>query len=350
MGGATLRGALTALLAFAIFATHDVLIKTLGSGYSAFQIVFFSVLFSFPLATIMLMRDVQEGTLIPRHPWWVCIRTAASVVTAGCAFYAFSVLPLAQVYAILFAAPLMITVMSIPMLGEVVRLRRWLAVIAGLVGVIVVLRPGAGTVLGAGHAAALGASCLGAFASVIVRKIGRDERPVVLLLYPLVANFVVMGVALPFVYRPVPLPDLGLLAAVAALSLVATMLLIQAYRSTPAGVVAPMQYSQIIWATLFGVLFFDEVPDAFTVLGAGIIIGSGLYILFREGRAGASSNRPTLTTRSRIGTPGAPRISGFVSDLGRMVEEGIAPPEAGLRGAPGRAGRRAPSLPPGPAE
>ena len=348
MGGATVRGALTALLSFAIFATHDVLIKTLGGGYAAVQIVFFSVLFSFPLATILLMRDVQEGTLIPRHPWWVVLRTFASVVVGVCAFYAFSVLPLAQVYAILFAAPLLITVMAIPMLGEAVGPRRWLAVIAGLIGVIVVLRPGAGTELGLGHAAALAAACLGAFASVVVRKIGRDERPVVLLLYPLVANFVVMGAALPFVYEPVPLPDLGLLAAVAALSLVATMLLIRAYRAAPAGVVAPMQYSQIVWATLFGLLFFDEAPDGFTVLGAAIIIGSGLYILFRESRIGSGSKRPTLENRSRIGTPGAPRVSGFLHP--RDAAAAHLPPEAGLRGAPGRTGRHAPPLPPGRAE
>ncbi len=351
MGSASVRGAGAALLAFAIFATHDVLIKMLGGGYSAFQIVFFSVLFSFPLATIMLMRDADEGTLIPRHPWWMAVRTAASVITAACAFYAFSVLPLAQVYAILFAAPLVITVLSIPMLGEVVRLRRWLAVLAGLAGVVVVLRPGGGdAALGAGHAAALAAACLGAFASVVVRKIGRAERSVVLLLYPLVANFVVMGALLPFVYRPMPLGDLGLLAAVAVLSLVATVLLIGAYRSTPAGVIAPMQYSQIVWATLFGALFFEESPDAYTALGAAIIIGSGLYILFREGREGESSNQPNLRNRSRIGTPGAPRISGFMAGEGPERGPMSVPAEAGLRGAPGRAGRLAPALPPGPAD
>ena len=348
MGSATLRGAGAGLLAFALFATHDVLIKLLGDGYSPFQIVFFSVLFSFPLATILLMRDVQEGTLIPRHPWWVGLRTAATVVVGACAFYAFSTLPLAEVYAILFAAPLLITVLAIPMLGEAVGPRRWLAVTAGLIGVVVVLRPGAGAGLDLGHAAALAAACLGAFASVVVRKIGREERPVVLLLYPLVANFLVMGAMLPVVYRPMPLPDLGLMAAMAALSLAATMLLIRAYREAPAGVVAPMQYSQIVWATVFGLVLFDEAPDGFTALGAAIIIGSGLYILFRESRMGAATKRPTLENRSRIGTPGAPRVSGFLHP--REAAARHVPPEAGLRGAPGRAGRHAPPLPPGPAE
>ena len=167
------RGALIALAAFGIYATHDVAIKVLGGSYSPIQIVFFSVLLSFPLATIMLMRDASPGTLIPRHPWWLALRTGAAVATGTSAFYAFSVLPLAQVYAIIFASPLIITVLAIPVLGEVVRFRRWLAVLVGLAGVLVVLRPGT-TDLTLGHAAALVAAFGGAIAAIVVRKIGAE--------------------------------------------------------------------------------------------------------------------------------------------------------------------------------
>ncbi len=183
---ANAKGALLALLAFGIFATHDVFVKTLGAIYSPIQIVFFSVLFSFPLATVMLMRDAKPSTLLPRHPWWMALRTIASVAIAVSAFYAFTVLPLAQTYAILFASPLLITILAIPVLGETVRLRRWLAVIVGLTGVMVVLQPGAAE-LTLGHAAALTAAVGGSIASIIVRRIGADERPVVMLLYPTVA-------------------------------------------------------------------------------------------------------------------------------------------------------------------
>src|SRR6056297_1778793 len=148
------KGALLALLAFGIFSTHDVAVKILGGIYSPFQIVFFSVLLSFPLAMVMLMRDARPGTLVPAHPWWLAVRTVAAVITGVSAFYAFSVLPLAQTYAILFATPLLITILAIPVLGEVVRLRRWLAVLVGLAGVLVVLRPGQ-TDLSPGHLAAL---------------------------------------------------------------------------------------------------------------------------------------------------------------------------------------------------
>ena len=315
-----LRGVVFALLAFALFSSHDVIVKTLGSSYTPFQIIFFSVLFGFPLASLMLMRDPTSGHLRPVHPWWTALRTGATLVTGASAFFAFSTLPLTQVYAILFAAPLLITILSIPILGERVGLHRWFAVAVGLTGVLVVLRPGVEP-LQPGHLAAIVAAVGAAVASVIVRKIGKDERSVVMLLYPMVANFVAMGMILPFVYRPLPAEDLGALAVMSALALVAMLLLIAAYRRADAAVIAPMQYSQIIWATLFGAWLFGETPDRFTAIGAGIIILSGVYIVFREGRANVSANQPVLRTRSRAATPATPRVTGIMNRMERSQSE-----------------------------
>ena len=263
------KGALLALVAFALFSTHDVFIKTLGSIYSPIQIVFFSVLLSFPLATIMLMRDATPGTLLPVHPWWMAVRTVGAVITGVSAFFAFSALPLTQTYAILFATPLLITLLSIPILGEKVRLPRWIAVMVGLAGVMVVLRPGQ-TDLTLGHLAAILAAFSGAFASIVVRKIGAEERTVVMLLYPMVANFVVMGAALAFVYKPMPIEHLGMLAVISVMAWVAARFIIAAYQTGEAAIVAPMQYSQILWATGYGLLFFDETPDLYTGVGDGL--------------------------------------------------------------------------------
>ena len=317
-----LKGALFALTAFGIFATHDVIIKVLGGGYSPIQIVFFSVLFSFPLATLFLMRDMTSGTLLPRHPYWMMARTVAAVITGFCAFYAFSNLPLAPVYAIIFAAPLIITILSIPVLGEKVGLHRWAAVVVGLCGVLVVLRPGQGTELGLGHLAALAAAVCGAFASVVVRKIGREERTVVIMLYPMMANFVVMGALLPTVYEPMPIGDIGRIAVIAALAWTAGRFLIAAYNAGEAVIVAPMQYSQIIWATAYGLLFFDESPDMPTILGSAIIIASGLYIVLRESRSDGSST-PVLRTRSRPETGTSLRIFPFLEKLKPVIESSI---------------------------
>jgi S-adenosylmethionine uptake transporter len=303
-----LRGAIMALIAFAIYSTHDVFVKFLGGQYSAFQIVFFSVLFSFPLVAIMLIGDRSDGNLRPKHPWWSLIRTISTMLTAVSAFYAFSVLPLAQTYAILFAAPLLITLLAIPVLGEKVGIRRGLAIVVGLIGVMIVLRP-TGADLGLGHLAALTAAVCSSLSSVIVRKIGQDERSVVLLLFPMIANFIVMGAAMPFFYTPMPIEHMGMIVIIAAFGFVASLFVISAYRQAEAVIVAPMQYSQMIWATIFGILIFNETPDELTLLGAAIIMASGLYIVLRESGGKVSKNSPVLQSRTRQDTGMLPRIS-----------------------------------------
>lgn len=303
-----LRGAILALIAMGVFATHDVAVKTLGATYSPLQILFFGSLLSFPPVALILLRDTREASLRPRHPGWVMFRTVLTVITGIAAFYAFSTLPLAQVYVILFAAPLLITVLAIPLLGERVRARRWAAVVVGLAGVIIVMRPGQAD-LSLGHLAALTAAVCGATASVIVRKIGADERSVVLLLFPMIGNFIVTGLALPMVYQPMALHDFALVAVIAGFGLVASFLVILAYRAGEAAIVAPMQYSQILWATAYGYLLFDERLDAATVLGAGVIIASGLYIVFRETLTSASAHQPVTEARGRTETPTTPKSS-----------------------------------------
>ncbi len=308
MSSNNLRGALLALVALGIFATHDVVVKTLGRGYSPFQIIFFASLISFPMVTMILLRDRAGGSLWPNNPRWVALRTGMTLITGVSAFYAFAHLPLAQTYSILFASPLLITVMAIPLLGENVGVRRSAAVVVGLIGVLVVLRPGAEP-LGLGHLAALAAAVCGALASVIVRKIGKQERPLVLMLYPMTANFLLTGAVLPFVYIPMSITDLGLMAVIALFGLAASYLMILAYRAGEAVIVAPMQYSQMLWAIGYGWFLFGERVDTYTQIGAAIIIVSGLYIVLRESRAGNSENTPVLQTHIRTEIITTPRSS-----------------------------------------
>lgn len=315
---ASLRGILFALLGFALWSTHDLVVKALGETYSPIQIVFFSVLLGFPFLTLIMMRDTSETNLIPHYPGWTAIRTIASMVTAFCAFFAFTVLPLAQVYAILFAMPMLITILAIPVLGEEVGWRRWLAVIVGLAGVLVVLQPGVESFT-LGHLAALTAAVSGAIASVIMRKIGREERSVVMILYPMVANFLVMGGALGFVYVPMPLADLALSAIMSVLALLALGSVLMAYRNAPAALVAPMQYSQILWASFFGAILFQESLTQETIIGSAIIISSGLFIVWREA-SGTTSAKPVLRTRSRGVTASAPRVSSLLSEEDKRVD------------------------------
>ena len=302
------RGASLALGSMAIFATHDVIIKHLGQTYSPVQIVFFAALLSFPPLSIILLNDKRGGSLRPVHPGWVAARVVFALLAGFFAFYAFSNLPLAQVYPLLFASPLLITVLSIPLLGEKVGPHRWGAVIAGLIGVLIVVRPGQAE-LQLGHLAAIAAAMCGAMASIIVRKVGGEERSVVLLLSPILGNVLVMGAALPFVWVPLQLPDLGFMAVIALFGLSASFLQIMAYRAGEAAIVAPMQYSQILWAVFYGWFIFGEGVDGPTLLGAGVVIVSGMYIVFRETRPNVSENQPVLRTRGRTETVTSPRTS-----------------------------------------
>lgn len=310
-----LKGAALSLAAFGIYATHDVVVKFLGGDYSAVQIIFFSGLLSFPLVTVMLLGDKRDENLVPRHPWWSLARAVSAVLTGVAGFYAFSNLPLAQTYAIIFAMPLLITLMAIPMLGERVGLRRGVAVLVGLAGVLVVLRPGEAE-LGLGHLAALSAAVTGALTSVIVRKIGSDERSAVLMLYPMVGNVLAMGAALPFVYQPMPITHLGLMCVIALFGFIGGLLIIKAYRMAPAIIVAPMQYSQMLWAILYGALLFDESIDTYTAIGSAIIIASGIYIVMREGTPQVSGTKPVLGTKSRPETGAMPRVSVMMKRMG----------------------------------
>lgn len=286
-------GALLALAAFGIFSTHDALIKSLAATYSPVQIVFCIALFSFPLLLVMLALDRVHGTLLPIHPRLMVFRGVSVALSTVCAFYGFSVLPLAQVYAILFSTPMMITLLAIPLLGEKVGLHRAVAVAVGLCGVLVVLRPGSAP-LSLGHLAALTSATAGALNAIITRRIGRQERPAVMLLYAMGGNFVLMGLAMPLAYRPMPGPDISVMIAVAALAFIAMQLVIHSYRLGEAAVVSPMQYSQILWATLYGTLFFGEFPRMTTLIGAALVIASGLYIVIREASPRTSEIRPVL--------------------------------------------------------
>jgi S-adenosylmethionine uptake transporter len=309
-GRSNVQGALFALGAMAVYASHDAIIKHLGTLYSSFQILFFAILFSFPLITIVIMHDKTEANLRPKYLGWTVIRTACTIVVGISAFYAFTALPLAETYSIVFMTPIFITILSIPLLGERVGLHRWMAIITGLVGVIVVFEPWSSRAeLSLGHLAALAAAAFSSLAAVIVRKVGKEERAAVLMLYPMVANFLVLGAILPFVYKPITIEDMGYSAGMACLGVTGGLLFIQAYRRGEAVIVAPMQYSQILWATFYGMIFFGERPQSNVLLGAGIIIASGLYIVLRESGGKVSENSPVLTTMDMARDKAAPRPS-----------------------------------------
>jgi S-adenosylmethionine uptake transporter len=276
-----LNGALLGLLGMGLFAVSDITVRFLGDGYNTFQIIFFAGLMSVPLIAGFAMADPTPGPLRPVLPKLMALRCVVVVVNGVFGTYAFANLPLAQAYAILFTMPIFIALLSTLFLGEKIDLWRGLAVVVGLAGVLVALDPGRAT-LDWAHAAALAASVVGAGNYVIIRKTGGAERTVVMILYPLMVQLAVAALVLPFVYTPMPFRDLALTAVMATAAFAGYFAIIAAYRRAPGIVVAPMQYSQIIWAAIFGALLFNEKMSGQTMLGVAIIIAAGIVIVSRQ--------------------------------------------------------------------
>lgn len=280
-----LNGALLGLLGMGLFAVADITIRFLGEGYDTFQIIFFAGLMSVPLIAGFAMADPTPGPLRPVLPRLMALRCVVVVVNGILGTYAFANLPLAEAYAIFFTMPIFITLLSALFLGEKIDLWRGMAVVAGLAGVLVALDPGR-TTLEWAHAAALAGAVTGAGNYVIIRKTGGAERTVVMILYPLMVQLVVAALALPFVYTPMPFRDLAMTAVMATVAFAGYFAIIAAYRRAPGIVVAPMQYSQIIWAAIFGALLFDETMSGQTVVGVAIIVAAGIVIVSRQDKAG----------------------------------------------------------------
>lgn len=303
------RGIGLALAGFSVFSLHDVLIKSI-TDVPVFQIVFFVVLFSFVPFVFMLALNTREISLRPKLPGLVALRCVFTVGSLLCVFYAFKNVPLTQVYSLLFSAPVIITLLSIPILGEKVKLIRWIAILLGLSGILIVLRPGA-VAFSVGHLAALaGAFCI-ACSSVVTRKIGAREHSVTLLLYPMLANVLVSGLLVILVYQPMPGIAVLKMCGIGLLSVVGQMLMINAYRSCEAQYIAPMQYSQMLWAIGYGALIFNESIDRNVVAGSLIIVISGLLFIWRE--LVASVTQPVLRTRN-LRVSGGPQAISVESD------------------------------------
>lgn len=276
-----LKGVLCGLLGFGLFSLADATIKFLGGTYSPVQIVAFAGLFTLPL--IGLLWLAAPVSLRPVYPGLMALRTAALIGNGLLVTYAFTVMPLAQAYAIFFTLPLILTLLAWPLLGDRVDLIGALAVIIGLVGVIVALNPGR-VAFGIGHVAAFGGVVLAAVHYLIVRKTGGAEANVPMLLYPILGQTAAAFLLLPGRYVPMPPADLAAIAALTLAGFTGTLMMIAAYRAAAPVIVAPTQYSQIAWAALIGALFFDEPMTPHAALGMGIIALAGVMIGIRQNR------------------------------------------------------------------
>ena len=278
-------GALMGLAAFGLYSCYDITIKALAGGtggaLNPMQVLFCAGAFALPMVLAQLVWTGQGGSLLPVLPRWTAFRIVVTLLNGTLGAYAFTVLPLAQCYAVFFLMPLLISGLAVPLLGEPMDPPRVLAILGGLIGVAVALRPGSAP-FGLGHLAALASASLGACNYIVIRKTGGIERPGVMLLYPTAAQVLALGIAMFWLWQPMSTATVGMTFLMALQLFTGGFLILSAYRRAPVVVVAPMQYSQIIWAAVLGWLVFAERIDRMTAIGIGIIIASGLFLLTRS--------------------------------------------------------------------
>jgi drug/metabolite transporter (DMT)-like permease len=309
-------GVLFAFSAYALYSCCDAIIKGLGLGLSVYEIAFFTTLFS--LVPVFLTTPKNENWLQfwrLKNPWLVHMRGVSGVIGNACIIYAFVTIPLAEAYSIAFLAPIFIVLISVTILKETVSWQRWLILAASFVGVLIVVRPGFRD-LHPGHVAALIAAVAGAVTTTVLRRVAKEETRVSLIgmasLYILVVNGTLMTVT-GQVHWPT-WTELAWLLVIGALGGTGNMLFIAATRAVQASQIAPLQYSQIFWAILFGAVFYYEYPDAIGIAGLVVIVVAGilnvlsgdakLRIFSRNAPAGAGPS--TLREAERAAAMQAP--------------------------------------------
>lgn len=306
----TVKGPLLALTGFAVFSGHDALLKSL-SEYSVFQIIFFAMLFGYVPFSIARLLEPRPQVVKANNLPLMLLRAGLLVGSLCMAFLAFTLVPLVEAYVLIFTMPLFVSVLAIYFLGEKLYVYRWVAIALGLLGVLIVLRPSVDSVT-PGHAFGAGAALCAAGSAIISRKIGRSENTATMILFPLLTSIFVTGAVLPFVYQPMALQDLGVMFLIGSLGLAGQLLLINAYRASNAALIAPMQYSQMVWAVFYGTLFFGESIDRYVIIGALVTVASGILIVWRESRSGGV--QPTLRSRNSRMVMAAPAPSADYQD------------------------------------
>ena len=269
--------------AMAVLACLSALVKWTGErGIPVFEIILFRNLFAFVPLAFYIWRTTGFEVLKTRRPFGHLTRSAIGLTGMLCGFSAVQYLPLTEATALQFTSPLFMTALSALLLGEVVGRHRWAAVVVGFVGVLIMARPIAGEMNVPGVTLGILSALGTAGAMVAIRQISDTERGPTIVFY-----FTLGGVALGLAgsafhwVTPDPL-TLAMLILAGLIGGVGQLLLTEALRNAPIGVVAPFDYTQMVWAALLGLLVWGELPHPLTLVGAVIVAGSGVYILHRE--------------------------------------------------------------------
>jgi len=280
-----LAGVMLRVVAMVFMAGLAALVKWCGAkGVPVLEIIFFRNAFAFIPICLYIWRTCGFGVLRTRRPLGHLTRSAVGLTGMICGFTALQHLPLTEATAFSFAAPLFMTALSVPILREPVGRHRWGAVLLGFVGVLVMIRPEPGHMSLTGAGLALAAAVATAFAMITVREMGRTEPGAAIAFYFTLSGCVLGLSGVAFHWVTPALPTLGLLILTGLVGGIGQLLLTESLRVAPVGLVAPFDYTQLLWASLIGLLIWGELPRPATIAGALIVAASGVYIVLRETR------------------------------------------------------------------
>ena len=283
-----MRGIPLLLCAIVLFSISDAMAKRLGQSLPAVEVAWLRYLAFLALVLLPLARRGGSRLVASRAPWLQVLRGLGVVGSAVFFIMALQRLPMAEATAINFVSPVFVTVLSVFFLAERVGWRRWSAIAVGLVGMLLIVRPGS-ALFSAAALLPVVSSASWACAIVVTRRMGTLDRPETTLLWTAAVGFVVLTLLLPLVVLlrgdGLAMPDagqwgLGLL--IGLVSSVAQWLVVLAFRAAPATVLAPFSYTQLLTSGLLGLVVFGNAPDGWTLLGAAVIAASGLYTAHRE--------------------------------------------------------------------
>ena len=277
-------GVVLALLAYAAYSTGDAMVKGLGGSLGPFEIGLFTTIFSIIPALFSKPKDERwRDTFKVSRPWLrgviaVCRTASAMLIT-----YSFVTIPLAEAYSLVFLIPVMTIILSVVVLHEKVGFDRWVLVILSFIGVMIVVRPGFKE-LELGHLTAFLCAISAAISVTAMRMVSGQERRVSLFALPGLLTLAANAFLLILVGGVWPSWTLlGGLLVCGILGGIGYLLQIAAVATAPASRVAPMQYSQIVWALIYGALFFAEGPDAIGLVGLAIVVIAGVGNIFADG-------------------------------------------------------------------
>jgi S-adenosylmethionine uptake transporter len=271
-------GVVLYLTGVALFAINDALGKWLVKDYGVGQLM---MLRSIGAAAVLapMVLSLRIKLIDPRHGWLQVLRIVLAAADTFAFYYATRYMPLADVMTFYMATPLIVTALSAPLLGEKVERFRWIAVLIGFVGVLIALRPSPQMFSWIAPLALLGATTF-ALSQTITREL-RGVHWLPLVFWQFVGSGLIGAATVPFVWTTPSLFDLGLMFLVGVVSMTCFIFIVRALALARAAVLAPLQYSAIVWAAIMGWLVWCDTPTLPIIIGNAIIIGSGLYVAAR---------------------------------------------------------------------